>query len=116
MNPTKFSYIRSQSKKAYTAMFSRVRSWTKSFEIIRLWVLVVWFCINMFIYLYFVNRASTEWYFYGKAQEQKETAEFNYNITKLTIVEKQSQLRKTLLDKTKMKTVDLNSELITIEK
>ena len=72
--------------------------------------------MNMFVYLFYVNRASTAGYFYGKAQQQKDSAEFNYNITKLQVVKQQSELWNTMLDQTKMKTVDLKTELVTIYK
>lgn len=52
--------------------------------------------LNSFVYLYYVNLSSTEGYFYGRAQEANDIAEFEYNITKLDIVDLESKLRDTL--------------------
>ena len=110
----KLAFIRNHSETAYRAMTKKILSWTKSFELMRMVLLISWFTVNMFVYLYFVNLSSTAGYFYGEAQQEKDSIEFVYNITKLRIVELHSVLWNTLQETTNMKTVDVNKDLVTL--
>ncbi len=112
VNPSKFWYIRKHSEKVYKAAYKKVLAWSKSFEIIRMVVLVSWFFINTFVYLYFVNLASTKWYFYGKEQDAKERIEFAHNITKLRVVDVHSDLWNNLQESTKHEVVDIAQSFV----
>lgn len=106
-----FVFLHTQSDRAYQGIRKKFLSLTRSLDAVRLFFLITRFCINMFVYLYFVNRASTAGYFYGQAQDLKEQTEFAYNITKLRIVKASSTLRDTLQDTKKTKTVKRERDL-----
>lgn len=67
------------------------------------------------MYLVFINLSATSGYFYSQAQDELEDREFDYNITTLRTVEKQSLLRDRAIQETNMRPINKNTDLMIIQ-
>lgn len=62
------------------SLHNKIRYNKKLLEYSKAWVVIFFFLFFLGIYIYYVNKASTLWYFYRQEKTKRDAMEFDYNI------------------------------------
>lgn len=62
------------------SLHNKIRYNKKLLEYSKAWVVIFFFVFFLGIYIYYVNKASTLWYFYRQEKTKRDAMEFDYNI------------------------------------
>lgn len=101
--------------KAYQSRLSKYRVKKEFVTLVEIWMLVfaILFCI--FIFLIYINRSSTQWYFLRSARNKYSDTIFNHQIIKTDIMELKTNNRDKLKKNNSTTTLGTNVETINID-
>lgn len=88
----KFAFISNNSvKEYYSFLLNKEKANKYIFDLLKIWWIVLFSIICLFIYFRYVSLSSTEWYFLRKANSDLSALNFQYEIVKTEILEKNQQ-------------------------
>ena len=75
------------------SLHNKIRYNKKLREYTKAGVVVFFFVFFLGVYIYYVNKASTLWYFYRQEKNKRDAAEFDFNIQSFETTKKYEDLR-----------------------
>lgn len=77
----------------YASLLNKYRTYQWIIDIIKIGWLALILLFFMLIYLYFINKSSTQWYFLRQANNDLNTIKFKYEIVKTNVLNYKQQNR-----------------------
>lgn len=77
----------------YASLLNKYRTYQWIIDIIKIGWLALTLLSFMLIYLYFINKSSTQWYFLRQANNDLNTIKFKYEIVKTNVLNYKQQNR-----------------------
>jgi hypothetical protein len=100
----------------YASLLNKYRTYQWIVDIIKIGWLALAFFSFILIYLYFVNKSSTQWYFLRQANNDLNTIKFKYEIVKTNVLNYKQQNRQDMHDTfwTNNRVVDIHAAIVSI--
>jgi len=111
-----FAFIPTQSiKNTYDSILIKYKRQDFFMDMTKIWLLLVVLIFTFFIYLIYVSKSSTRWYFLRKENQTLNEVSFQYEILKAQMLEqKQINWDKINTDQSKREVVTINTEVVRI--
>ena len=111
-----FAFLPTQSiNKLYGWILNRYRRSDLVIDIVKVSFLIFVFIVFAFVYLYFVNLASTRWYFLRQENQKLNTISFQFEILKTKMLDYKQQNREAINSMSfKRDVVDVHAEIVKI--
>lgn len=77
----------------YASLLNKYKTYQWIIDIIKIGWLALTLLFFMLIYLYFINKSSTQWYFLRQANNDLNTIKFKYEIVKTNVLNYKQQNR-----------------------
>lgn len=112
----KFAFISTNTiKEYYNFLLNKEKTNRYIFDLVKIWWLALFIIVCLFTYFRFVSLSSTEWYWLRKANSDLSALNFQYEIVKTEILEKNQQNWSNMYWNSQTKTiVEVNPELVQI--
>lgn len=114
----KFAFISTNTiKEYYDFLLNKERNNRYVFDLVKIGWVILFIIVCSFTYFRFVSLSSTEWYRLRKANSDLSALNFQYEIVKTDILEKNQQNRANMYWNNQTKTiVEVNPELVELPK
>jgi len=111
-----FAFVPTQSwNKLYGWILNKYKRYDSVIDIVKISVLVFFLAVFGFVYLYFVNLASTRWYFLRQENQKLNTISFQFEILKIKMLDYKQQNRDAINSTSfKRDVVDVHAEIVRI--
>jgi len=98
----------------YVSLLNKYRTYQWIVDIIKIGLAGLAFFSFILIYLYFVNKSSTQWYFLRQANNDLNTIKFKYEIVKTNVLNYKQQNRQQMHDTfwKNNKVVDIHATIV----
>lgn len=109
------------SKKAiqqwYTSLLTKYKTYQWIVDILKIWLLSLAIFSFTLIYLYFVNKSSTQWYFLRQANNDLNTIKFRYEIVKTSVLNHKQSNRQEMHDNfwSKDRVIDIKPKIVDLD-
>ena len=112
----KFAFISTNSiKEYYNFLLNKEKANRYIFDLVKIWWMALFIIICLFTYFRYVSLSSTEWYWLRKANSDLSALNFQYEIVKTEILEKNQENRSNMYGNSQTKTiVEVSPELVQI--
>jgi len=100
----------------YVSLLNKYRTYQWIIDIIKIGWLAIAFFSFILIYLYFVNKSSTQWYFLRQANNDLSSIKFKYEIVKTNVLNYRQENWQNMHDTfwTNNKVVDVHATIVSI--
>ena len=114
----KFAFIPTNTiKEYYDFLLNKERNNRYIFDLMKIWWITAFLLLCWFFYFRYISLASTQWYFLRRANSDLSSLNFEYEIIKTEILEKNQQNRANMYWNSQTKTiVEINPELVQVPK
>jgi hypothetical protein len=100
----------------YASLLNKYKAYQWIIDIIKIGWLALTLLFFMLIYLYFINKSSTQWYFLRQANNDLNTIKFKYEIVKTNVLNYKQQNRKQIHETfwNNNRVVDIHATIVSI--
>ena len=100
----------------YASLLNKYRTYQWIIDIIKIGWLALILLFFMLIYLYFINKSSTQWYFLRQANNDLNTIKFKYEIVKTNVLNYKQQNRQEMHETfwNSNRVVDIRATIVSI--
>lgn len=100
----------------YASLLNKYRTYQWIIDIIKIGGLALTLLFFMLIYLYFINKSSTQWYFLRQANNDLNTIKFKYEIVKTNVLNYKQQNRQEMHETfwNSNRVVDIRATIVSI--